>query len=296
MKGNQQSKRSNRILINAVLSHFDLVTCILFALLSFLLVLYIPEGNPARAVISLTFIVLVPGYLFTTFFWPMKGDLSLQDRGVLSLVLSVLIAIFLGLILHLIWEITAVALTTSYLAFSIAAAMISLFFRSKIPREERYALELPAVLRSQGKDRLVTVGIVVALIISSLIIYSIAVTPRSKEGYTELYMLDESGGLNDLPKELRVNEEATVLIHVGNREGKSMNYTLEVSLVNNGTGHVALLDSYDLGLETDGSDEREISFNVAENGTYVLRVLLMKHGEVGDSLEIHRWIDVDSGG
>jgi uncharacterized membrane protein len=72
------------------------------------------------------------------------------------------------------------------------------------------------------------------IIAAASIVYAI-ITPKTGEKFTELYILGQEGYATNYPKNLSVGEESTVIIGIVNHEYKTINYTIEVWLINQTT-------------------------------------------------------------
>ena len=156
-------------------------------------------------------------------------------------------------------------------------------------------LELDIGWKEMGKvDKILTVILAVAIIASIATLGYIIVTPKQGERFTEFYILGPSGKAEGYPRNLRVGEEASVIIGIANHEYRTVNYIVEVWLVNatfdeesNTTviNHMYLMDSFnvtlnhtDVSLEGNWTPqwERPYNFSIDRKGEFKLWFLLFK--------------------
>jgi len=143
-------------------------------------------------------------------------------------------------------------------------------------------------------DKILTVVLLVALISCVAATVYIIMIPKQGERFTEFYILGPSGKACGYPKNLKVGESASVIIGVANHEGKIMNYTLEVWLVNetiesNKTkiNHMYLLSYFNITLNSTAISsngnwtpqwEKRYTFHINKRGKFKLWFLLFKNG------------------
>jgi uncharacterized membrane protein len=58
------------------------------------------------------------------------------------------------------------------------------------------------------------------------------ITPKQEENFTEFYLFGSSGNASDYPKEISIGKNYTVNLVVANHEYKTINYTIEIWLIN----------------------------------------------------------------
>jgi uncharacterized membrane protein len=72
----------------------------------------------------------------------------------------------------------------------------------------------------------------ISIIIAAVSIVYIIVTPRIGETFTEFYILGPNRNTTNYPRYLNTNENASIIIGLVNHEYKTMNYSIEVWLIN----------------------------------------------------------------
>ncbi len=81
-------------------------------------------------------------------------------------------------------------------------------------------------------DKILTVILVISIIASIVTLIYVIVTPKQGEKFTEFYILGSKGKAADYPTKLRVGQNATIIIGIVNHEYRTVNYTVEIWLVN----------------------------------------------------------------
>lgn len=164
---------------------------------------------------------------------------------------------------------------------------------------ERFIISMDLSLpKFEGKlNKALTIVLAASIIIAAAsIIYVIIITPKTGEKFTELYILDEDGNTTNYPSNLTVGEHSTVSIGVVNHEYRTINYTIEVWLINqtnvyNETTkemetiyhHAWFMDKINILLDHTSTDmsgslelqwEYNYTFNISREGYFKLVFLL----------------------
>jgi uncharacterized membrane protein len=132
----------------------------------------------------------------------------------------------------------------------------------------------------------VIVGLAAMAVAASLIY--VIVTPQNQEDFTEFFI----SGVQDksvYPAELSAGEEQKVLVTIVNREGRTLDYLIEVSINGMVEGQTGPLT-----LEQGEEYEAEIGFTPETAGTgQEVAFTLYVNGETEPYLEpLHLWVDV----
>jgi len=272
--------------------------------LSFLLILFIyalPD-SVVRVVIGLPFILFFPGYAALSVLFPEGKDLEIIERIALSFGLSIAISPLVGFGLNY----TPFGIRLAPILFSLAALNVALSAGGLYRRELAEAPYLPfdpvvtwkryeAQFRAEkGLDRVLTVILVISIISSVVALVYVVAIPRQGESFTEFYVLGPGGNATGYPRNLTVGEDASVILGIANHEHRTVEYTVELWLVNmsfvdNATQVHRMLyfDSFNVTLEHTDVDlegewqaqwELPYEFNVTVEGDYKLWFLLYKDG------------------
>jgi uncharacterized membrane protein len=113
----------------------------------------------------------------------------------------------------------------------------------------------------------------IVLIVAIAAIVFVILVPAEGEHYTEFYILGEDGVAAGYPELIRIGEPETVIIGVNNHEYRSVDYRIEVYLLNETTdlnesiiNAMVPLDQFRVTLSHDQNDEMVYTFIVNEIG------------------------------
>lgn len=188
-----------------------------FSLLATLVLLAFP-GTWAALAFGIPYIFFVPGFaVVRLFFWK---DTSLEARFVLSLGLSVLVAIFLGLLLVL----TPIGLDSdttraSLILFTLSAVAAEIFWRPAV------ASSKPEVPEAEPfkVDKVVAAMLGTALVVSAISLGLIVTAEYPSRTY--FAMTDEYGSA-DINTTRLVNHTLTLVVEMHNGEDGPRTFTL----------------------------------------------------------------------
>jgi uncharacterized membrane protein len=294
---------------------YDLLLCIALALILVTLVAVFPN-NIVRQVLGLIFVLFLPGYAATAALFPENDQIDTIERVALSFGLSIAIVPLIGLGLNFTpWGIRLDPILASVSAFIIGVSLVAWYRRMRLPSDERFAIVVDFELDFQGMpmvDKILTVGIVVMLVASIVVLAWAVTTPRVGERFTQLAILGPGGMATNYPGNLSVGEPATVLLSVESFEHRTLNYTIVIVLTNatdNSTNvtrwsvnwsqdqalspHQGIAQNFTLqNLEY---YNQTLNFSVSSPGTLKLQFLLYTQGQpiTQDAYrEVHLWLNV----
>lgn len=282
---------------------WDHVAIILLCILLIVIIKYLPE-SVLRKIIGLPFILFFPGYSLISFLFPYKEDLDEIERIALSFGMSIAISPLIGLGLNY----TPFGIRLNPILYSLSAFII-LFSLLAIERR----------IRAEGKgkkvfypelhfdlgwkemnrlDKVLTVILAISIIAVLITLAYVIATPKQGERFTEFYILGPSGKAEGYPRELKKGEMASIIIGIANHEYRTVNYSVEVWLVNatfenNTTAihHMFFIDSFSVTLNHTSVNiegnwtpqwERTFDFSINRTGKYKLWFLLYKDGRGGN--------------
>jgi len=103
--------------------------------------------------------------------------------------------------------------------------------------EKRFIISLNIALpKSESKlDRALTIILAITIIVAMASLVYVIATPKIGEKFTEFYLLGPGSIADDYPRNLTMGENAGVSIGIVNHEYKTVNYTIEVWLINQST-------------------------------------------------------------
>lgn len=86
-------------------------------------------------------------------------------------------------------------------------------------------------------DKTLSMILILVIIIAVIALIYVIVTPKIGENFTEFYILGSKGIANEYPNEFFVGQSKNITIGVANHEYKSIDYTIEIWLVNQTTSY-----------------------------------------------------------
>ncbi|MCG7843835.1 MAG: DUF1616 domain-containing protein [Methanomassiliicoccales archaeon] len=280
---------------------WDLWAIVTLSLLLILIIYLLPD-SVLRVIIGLPFILFFPGYAALSVLFPESKDLEIIERVALSFGLSIAISPLVGFGLNY----TPFGIRLTPILLSLSALIIALsvggLFRRDLAKDpylpfdpmrtfDGYRKQFKA---EKGLDRALTIILVISILSSVIALVYVVAVPRQGESFTELYILGPGGMAEGYPRNLTVGEDAAVIIGIANHEHRTVEYTVELWLVNmtftdNVTQVHAMyyFDSFTVTLEHTDVDlegewqpqwEELYHFNVSIPGNYKLWFLMYKDG------------------
>jgi uncharacterized membrane protein len=197
------------------------------------LVILIAPSNVLRIVLGLPMVLFLPGYTLLAALYVRKGQLKNLDRLALSFAASIAVVPLIGLLIN--YMPGGIGLASFYLLialFILVMSAIAWIRRGRLADGERFTVLLrwPRPAFGGGifnKLPSIMVALAALALVASLIY--VIVTPKTHEHFTEFYIT----GLPDAsvyPAGLSAGDEQKVLVTVVNREGRSLEYLIEVSI------------------------------------------------------------------
>ncbi len=284
--------------MSRVRDSWDLIITIILSIL-LILTIYIDPQSIIRKVLGLLFILFLPGYAFISFLFPEKRDLDVVERIALSFGLSIAIVPLIGLLLNYTQfgiRLIPVLLCLTFFNIIFALFAIQRRFKARDPFIPKIEVKKAVGWDEMSKfDKILTVILIISIVVSIAVLVYIIVTPKQSEKFTEFYILGPNGKAADYPTNLIVGQNATVILGVVNHEGKIMNYTIEIWLVNatytnNKTviHHMYFLDRFNITLKPIPVNingnwtpewEAKYNFSINKTGYYKIWFLLFKNNE-----------------
>lgn len=271
--------------------NWDLMSIILLSTLLVFLIIFLPE-NPLRIVLGLAFLLFFPGYSLISFLFPEKGEIDTIERIALSFGLSIAIIPLIGLILNYTpfgIKLEPILLITSL--FNVIFSSLAILRRKRALNPFFPEVRIDLRFKSAGMlDKALTIVLIVALFISVATLVYIIMNPRQSERFTEFYILGPKGKAADYPTKLFVNQTASVIIGIVNHEQITVNYTIEIWLLdvnfeNNRTSirSMVLIERFNVTLEHkplsekwEPQWEKLYNFSIDKPGHFKIFFLLFK--------------------
>ena len=279
---------------------WDLSLIIILSIVLALFIYVVPEF-PGRIVIGLPFILFFPGYALIATLFPEKKSLDLIERIALSFGLSIAVVPLIGFGLNYTpFGIRLDPILWSLIAFNVAFSIAGMWRRGR-SIEPFLPFKVDAItalakkeLNSGTKlDRALTVVLVLAILSSVVALVYVIAVPRQGEAFSEFYLLGPGGKATNYPHNLTIGENASVTVGLANHNYRTINYTVEVWLVNythannSTTVHELIyMDDFNVTLghvpvdvESDWTKQWETNytFSAPINGTFKLWFILLEN-------------------
>lgn len=265
------------------------------------LTIHIAPEFQLRTILGLIFLLFLPGYVATAALFPEKGRIDAIERIALSFGLSIAIVSLTGLALNYTpFGIRLDPILVVLAAFILIVSVVAWRRRMYLPVDERFRIDVSIDLNMRDMpmvDKLLTIGIVVALVATVVLLAYIIAVPRSGESFTQFALLGPDMMAKDYPRNLSVGQTALVYVSVGSFETSPKNYSLVILLQRqnsttnithwNSTEPFSGTVSFDQGLayvsnfslSPEEYYNRSFSFSVSETGTFKLRFMLFLEGQ-----------------
>jgi uncharacterized membrane protein len=281
---------------------WDLTLIILLSLVLALFIYLVPEF-PGRIVLGLPFILFFPGYALIATLFPEKKSLDLIERIALSFGLSIAIVPLIGFGLNYTpFGIRLDPILWSLIAFNTALSVAGMWRRSTAADpflpfrpEAVTAMARKEFTAGTKVDRVLSVVLVIAILSSVVALVYVVAVPRQGEAFSEFYLLGPGGKMIDYPHNLTVGENASVIVGLANHNYRTINYTVEVWLVNytyadnTTTVHKLIyMDDFNVTLEHvpvnlennwTAQSETNYTFSAPTDGTFKLWFILLEDEE-----------------
>lgn len=275
-----------------------------------------------RGLFTVLLVFAVPGYVLSIALFPRgdvslasvawrerdDGGISLLDRLVLTIGLSVSIVVLLGILL----DISPAPLTESSRLVALVAVTVVTIplanYRRRSARVENRFAPLEGGSSGGVRARAGTLDVLSVLLALSVLFAGAAVaysieTAGDDTGVTEFYFQSDAEG--EYPTEFVVDADRTVALGIENREGETMTYTVvgELQRVDEVDGELVVQASQRVSGETitlANGETRGLDATVTPQatGTYRLTFLVYR-GDAPDDpridsayREVHIWITV----
>ncbi len=267
----------------------------------FLYTSFLFPNSIIRKLLGIPYLLFLPGYNLTAVFFPWnaphekdnhndspEANVERDNYGIgwierlsLSFGLSLIVVILIGLGLNYTpWGIRLIpVLVVNYLFISLTT-LLAFFRRSKLPEGEKLLFRVDYNLNKK-----VTLSLVISIIVITASISFLFMTPRQGEKYTEFYLLDPEGNMENYPTNLTVGEQGRVIIGIENHEYTEVPYRIEIWPINKSIKALTsmkLVWFYEVTLDhwgklnTKAQWERTYTFSFIQNGTYKVMFLLFR--------------------
>jgi len=258
-----------------------------------ILVIILSPFNVLRIILGIPFLLFFPGYTLMAALFAKKEGMSGIERVALSFGLSIAIVPLIGLILNYTpWGIRLEPILYSVASFILVTSIIAWLRQRSLTENERYTIEFQMTMLGWGQgvqDKVLTITLVIVILgLLGTIGYFIA-EPKVGETFTEFYILGQGGKAVNYPTELKVGDEARMIVGIVNHERREVSYRVEVV--------ISSKKSYEIGpvvLVDEEKWEAKIGFvHEVAGENQKTEFFLYKDDEVVPYLgPIYLWVDV----
>ncbi len=203
------------------------------------------DNNFVRVVIGIILgvptVLFIPGYVLIMTLFPNRDALSSTERIALSFGMSMVIIPILGLLLSFTLGTGMPSVTLALCAYIIIMIFVAMYRRGRLPEKEKFSISIGKLYKDTISGifpRSTIDGILTGIIIFTIILvfgmaYLIVVTPKIGERFTEFYILDPSGKIDNYQTDWKVGNPVSYSVFVTNHEYMPMNYTINAVIGEN---------------------------------------------------------------
>jgi uncharacterized membrane protein len=285
----------------------DLILCLLSSFILIPIAIF-NLNEIIRIILGLPFIFFIPGYILIFALFPTKKTdvgINFIERIALSIGFSIAIVPTIGLGLN--YTTTGIQLESLFLCiflFIIGFGVLGLYRWFNLDLSDRHIVEIDiSQLKSKGKlDFFLNILLIFSLVIVIVTVTYVLVTPKQKEKITEFFLLGPGENSTIFTRSFSTAEYYSVKIGIANHEYETIDYTIEVWLVNQTefdnktiTQNMWFLDKILIRLDHSDIDINKIkensleypySFNLNKTGSFKLMFLLFKTSTIDYSKDL----------
>jgi uncharacterized membrane protein len=243
-----------------------------------------------REVLDLPVILFIPGYCLLVALFPKEGDISLSERIIYSVGLSLVLFSLIGLGLYFTQGVFPFdTIVISLIFFSLVIINIAYVRRAFLPYDSRFRVPFTAITGSIRKrvipaessriDYLINMTLAIIILAAIITTMYVIATPKEGERFSEFYILGENRTAANYPDQIMAGQNYPMYVGVGNREFRNTVYTIETWLVQTefdnvtNTSHIVTMDPNDhLSVTLAQNETTIIPYNLSVNKTGYDRV------------------------
>lgn len=215
----------------------DIFLCLGFNII-LLPIVFTSVNGVFRIVFGIPLILFIPGYLLLLCLFPYKSYTSKLDpilRFGLSIGLSISLVSLDGILLfYSPFGFNELSIFTSLFVISLLFGIVALYQWQKSPIKKQYSFSLntPKFESKSKFDKILKMLLILSITLTIITIGYISFLPNKQEAFTEFYILGSTGKVIHYPRNLTVGQDSNVTIGLINHEHKTMDYSIEIWLVN----------------------------------------------------------------
>lgn len=217
------------------------------------------DNSIFKIVMGIPTVLFIPGYVLIAALFPKREDIYGVERITLSLIMSIVVVSFLGLLLNFTLGIDLFPIVATLCILEIITMFIAIYRRNRLSSDERFSVSFHKTydnvvnsLNPKTKmDGLLTIVLIFSIIIFAGTIYLSFTTPKIGEKFTEFYVLNSSARTDNYLTDLKVNHPYDYLVGIVNYEYMPVDYTIKVALDKNVLASESLTLNYEEVWEND---------------------------------------------
>ena len=221
----------------------DIILCMLCSLIIIPIIL-LNLNDTLKIVLGLLFLLFIPGYLLLFVLFPTKKTdkgIDFIERIALSLGISLAIVALTGIALYYtVGKIQSESALLAIFIFEISIGVISIYRWFNTIPDERLVLsfdlslfKLKNDLKLKGKlDKVLIIILIILILITTMLFIFVITTPRLDEKFTVFNIRASDRSITNYPQNISIGEKTKIIIGVTNHEYQTINYTIEVWLIN----------------------------------------------------------------
>ena len=143
--------------------------------------------------------------------------------------------------------------------------------------------------RTAALSKILSIGLALTILGAIAALIYVIAAPPAGDMFTEFYILGQGDDATDYPSQLKVGEEAQVILGIVNQEQGTVSYRVEIEIDGDATGGLG-----PIVLKHGEKSERIATFTPDYPGAQQrVEFLLYKEGQTEVYESLHLWVDVD---
>ncbi|MBM2831095.1 MAG: hypothetical protein HW414_147 [Dehalococcoidia bacterium] len=244
-----------------------------------------------RAVLGLSFVLFVPGYVMVNAIYPRRGDLDVAQRLALSFGFSIVVVVILGFMTaYTPWGFRLVPAILTIVLFNLVLTGVAWRRRrtSAEPFHPRFAALFASLRAGSRLEKGLAVLLALVILASAGLLVYLVQPPKMNEKFSEFYLLGPEGKAEKYPGNLAVGQSARVVVGIVNREGEKKDYSVDVAIED-----VKVTGFDGIALDAGRSLEQAVEFAASRVGNdQRVDIRLYRTGDDKAYKTLTFWVDV----
>jgi uncharacterized membrane protein len=249
-----------------------------------------------RAVIGIPLLLFIPGNALLMALMPRRGRGKIVETLTLSVVLSLTVVPFLGLLLNYTpWGITIETVLYSVSIFILICLIVAWYrsrhYHSQTPVfEEKTVIPektKPSLLGSGVRDWTLTVIMVFASMVAIVLLAGFIMAPKGQEKFTSFYMVGQDSSPESSVVQLKVGQQGKMTVGILNWEGKDTNYRVVILVDGQNSGEIGPIP-----VQSEQEWRGEVTFSPTKAARQKVELILYENQDIAPALKpLYFWID-----